>query len=139
MTNQLLDALRLLPPSGSKGFEGLIALLLESLTGQLFCLAKAGSQAGRDMSSRYAQSNVIAVECKRYKNTTKLDTRELQRELDQNLAAMPDLDLWVLVASRHIEDCSQLREELTQKAKKEGIDVRVIADDDQAPSSIEVF
>jgi hypothetical protein len=139
MTNQLLDALRLLPPSGSKGFEGLIALLLESLTGQLFCLAKAGSQAGRDMSSRYAQSNVIAVECKRYKNTTKLDTRELQRELDQNLAAMPDLDLWVLVASRHIEDCSQLREELTQKAKKEGIDVRVIADDDQAPSSIEVL
>jgi uncharacterized protein YukE len=140
MTNDpLLDALRLLPASNSTGFEGLIALLLESLTGQPFCLAKAGSQAGRDMSSRYAQSNVIAVECKRYKNSTKLDIRELLGEIDENLSEMPDLDIWVLVASRTIQDSDQLRTALTQKAKKEGIDVHIIADDDETPSSIEVL
>ena len=137
--NPLLDALRLLPASNSTGFEGLIALLLESLTRQPFCLAKAGSQAGRDMSSRYAQSNVIAVECKRYKNSTKLDIRELLGEIDENLSEMPDLDIWVLVASRTIKDSDQLRTALTQKAKKEGIDVHIIADDDETPSSIEVL
>jgi hypothetical protein len=139
MSHPLLDALRLLPPSGLQGFEGLIALLLESLTGQPFCLAKAGSQAGRDMSSRYAQSNVIAVECKRYKSSTKLDIRELLGEMAQNKRAIPDLDIWVLVASRNIEDCSQLREELTPEAMEKGIDFHVIADDDETPSSIEVL
>jgi hypothetical protein len=63
--------------AGSKGFEGLIAKLLEKLTGYHFLLAKSGSQEGRDLSSRSEKANVIAVECKRYKAQTALDEREL--------------------------------------------------------------
>lgn len=70
MSNQLLDALRKLKPSGVQGFEGLVAQLLEALTERRFYLAKSGSQEGRDMSSGHYDSNVIAVECKRYLNRT---------------------------------------------------------------------
>src|SRR5438046_963745 len=64
MSSRLVDILRQIPPAGSAGFEGLIAQLLEALTGRRFSLALSGSQAGRDMSSREPSANMIAVECK---------------------------------------------------------------------------
>src|SRR5687767_6209877 len=101
-TSGLIDILRKLAPAGPEGFEGLIAHLLETLTGTHFYLAKSGSQEGRDMSSRSLNANVVAVECKRYGQSTELDERELLGELVQATRAIPDLDLWVLVTSREL-------------------------------------
>ncbi len=124
MSNPLLDALRKLKPSGVQSFEGLVAQLLEALTGRRFYLAKSGSQEGRDMSSRHYNSNVIAVECKLYQDTTGLKKRELLGELSEVRRSIPDLDIWVLVTTSKIGD--QLINNLTQESRDSGIEFEVI-------------
>ena len=64
MSSELVDLLRQIDSTGPEGFEGLVARLLTALTGRHFYLARAGFQAGLDASTRSANSNVIAVECK---------------------------------------------------------------------------
>jgi hypothetical protein len=136
MSKTLTDVLRALTPAGEDGFEGLIANLLATLTGSRFALAKSGSQRGRDISSRRLDTNVIAVECKRYAATA-LPNRELLGELDQAIDSIPDLDIWVLVASRDID--SILAEELFAKATKAGVLYIGISLGDGQPSSLEVL
>lgn len=128
MGYDLIGALRKLAATGPDGFEGLVASSLTSLTGQSFCLAKSGSQAGRDMSVSRPSSNVVAVECKRYGAGTELDERSLLGELMQVTEDIPDLDLWVLVASRSIS--SQLQEALQSGASRLGIQFRSISASD---------
>ena len=125
------------PPVGDRGFEGLIAKLLEVLTRRHFRLAKSGYQEGRDMSSRDSYQNAIAIECKRYGKTTPLNERELLGELDQVKAGIPDLDIWVLVTSRDVD--SKLYESLHRKAAQDGIDFAVIDDEDGETSSLAVL
>jgi hypothetical protein len=115
----LFNILRQVKPSGPDGFEGLIAALLEELTGRHFDLATSGTQGGRDMSSRRSNTNVVAVECKRYGQNTELNGRELLGELVQVGQDIPDLDLWVLVASREVP--SQLTEALNRLAAEKGV------------------
>jgi hypothetical protein len=124
-------------PAGDRGFEGLIAKLLEVLTGRHFHLAKSGYQEGRDMSSRDSYQNTVAIECKRYGKTTQLDERELLGELEQVKIGIPDLDIWVLVTSRDVD--SKVYESLHRKAAQDGIDFAVIADGDGEPSSLAVL
>src|SRR5687767_8683625 len=97
MDANVMKVLKQLKPSGPDGFEGLVASLLESLTDAHFNLAISGSQVGRDLTSRRAYGNVIAVECKRYGENRSLDERELLGEIAQIVQAIPDLDVWVLV------------------------------------------
>ena len=52
MSLNLIQLLQRIRPTGPEGFEGLIAALLEALTGAHFHLASGGYQAGRDMSTR---------------------------------------------------------------------------------------
>jgi len=137
MSANLVDLVREIVPTGPDGFEGLIARLLEVLTGQHFRLARSGSQAGRDMSMRHPGCNVVAVECKRYGKETKLGERELLGELVQAVRDIPDLDLWVLIASRSIS--SQLQEALQYQAEREGIGFLSISADDGMPSSLDVL
>jgi hypothetical protein len=59
-------------PAGYDGFEGLVAKLLERLTGQCFYLSLSGRQEGRDLAS-----NSLMVECKRYDDSTSLKSDEL--------------------------------------------------------------
>ena len=81
MSEQLLiKTLKKLPASNKpNNFETLITELLSNLTKQHFRLAKAGYQAGRDISSDDVQSNVVAVECKRYAERYRLGTSFLMR------------------------------------------------------------
>ncbi len=137
MNKPLVEALRQLNPTGWNGFEGLIAKLLKALTGQHFHLAQSGTQSGRDMSSSCPNSNVIAVECKRYGKDTELNQRELLGEIVQVVQAIPDLDLWVLVASRDIP--SQLEEALRLTANQYGITYLSISPDHREPSSLDVL
>lgn len=130
------DGLRDLKASGSEGFEGLIAKSIETLTGRHFHLASSGYQEGRDISSSTLNSNSIAIECKRY-GSTSLNVRDLQGGLTQALKTTPDLDVWVLVASRDVQ--SQADEALRQQANREGIVYFSISTDDGIPSSLEVL
>lgn len=137
MNQELMDALRNLHPSGQQGFEGLIAKLLEVLTGRHFYLAQSGTQLGRDMSASGSNTDVIAVECKRYGRNTELDERELLGEFEQVSTVISDLDLWVLITSRDIP--SQIHESLRKKADKEGVTYLSISTGDGTPSSLEVL
>lgn len=137
MSRNLISELRKIHPSGKDGFEGLVARLLETLTGQYFHLAQSGTQLGRDMSAGSVNHNVIAVECKRYGDKTELDERELIGELVQAATAIPDLDLWVLIASRSIP--SQLHEALRSTSDDCGITYFSISTDDGTPSSLELL
>ncbi len=133
----LVELLRKLAATGHDGFEGLIAGLLETLTGRQFHLARAGSQAGRDMTADRSGASLIAVECKRYGTATNLDVRELLGELVQAAATIPDLDLWVLVTSRPVDD--QLISPLCDEARRRGVEFRAIADSDGAPSTLKAL
>src|ERR1043165_6510705 len=135
--SDLFNILRSVRATGPDGFEGLIAALLEELTGRHFDLATSGAQEGRDMSSRRADANVVAVECKRYGQNTELNERELIGELVQAGEDIPDLDLWVLVASREVP--SQLAESLNRLAAEKGIGFFSISSGDGTPSSLEVL
>jgi len=137
MNTDLIEILRKLNPAGLEGFEGLIAQLLEALTGQRFFLARSGSQAGRDMSSHSYNGNIIAVECKRYDKSTELDERELLGEFVQVSRDIIDLELWVLVASKAIP--SQLEDSLRREATARGVEYFSLSTGDGSPSSLEVL
>jgi hypothetical protein len=137
MNSDLVDLIRRLAPTGTGGFERLVADLLEALTGRHFRLARAGSQAGRDMSLHEANANIVAVECKRYGEDTELNERELQGELAQAAASMPGLDLWVLVTSRDVP--SQLYAALHEQARRENLEFLSVSLGDGEPSSLEAL
>jgi len=126
--NDLYGILRTLDPVGPDGFEGLIARLLETLTERRFFLAKSGFQGGRDMSTERRNANIISVECKRYLENTELNEREILGELQQVSLAIPDLDLWVLVASRTVPDRLQLS--ISQSAQEKGFETIIISTDE---------
>ncbi len=136
MNNKLVEILRLINATGPNGFEGLIAALLEALTGRHFNLATSGSQEGRDMSSRQPHANVITIECKRY-GQTELNERELLGEIVQAEQAIVDLDAWILVASRDVS--SQLAEILHRTLAERGIEFYFLSSGDGQPSSLEAL
>ena len=137
MPKSLIDILRGISPSGPDGLEGLIAELLEALTGHHFQLCSAGYQEGRDMTSRPPNSNRIAIECKRYAKKTDFDELALRGELDQVAQAMPDLDIWGIVTSRDLP--SQIQERLYDSAAQKGIEFFSISSGDGSPSSLETL
>lgn len=133
----MIEHLREIVPTGKNGFEGLVAKLLGNLTGRHFYLARSGSQAGRDMRSDSFSGSVIAVECKRYGNNTELNKVELHDKLMQAVIDIPDLDLWVLVASRDIPD--QLLTLLDKQAARQGVEFRAISAGDGSPNFLEAL
>ncbi len=119
----LLDFLRLLPATGPNGFEGLVRDLLERWTGLTFRLARSGSQFGKDGTSETQRQFSVSFETKRYEETTELNARELSGELLQAKTAFPDLDLWVLAATKEVGD---LAEDLRQSAEYLNIEILVV-------------
>jgi len=135
--SDLHDALRTLPASGDRSFEGLIADLLSNLTGRRFFIARPGRQAGHDAVSDATGGSQASIECKRYLQDTRLDERELLGELVQACQTIPDLDLWVLVASRDVH--AQLLNMLITEGHSKGIEILAISAGDDVPSSLEVL
>lgn len=121
----LATSLRKLPPTGVDGLEGLVQRLVSHATGTQFALARSGTQGGRDMSSSRGGTATIAVECKRYSEDTSLDETELKGKLATGATDIPDLDLWVLAATRTVSD--QLLRGLEDTAERLNVDVLVLA------------
>ena len=118
----LRDYFQQLRPAGAEGFEGLVADLLSDLTGLHFYLSQSGQQSGRDAKTSSQASTVVAIEAKRYADSTKLDERELVAELHQAVTSEPTLDLWILATSRYVPE--QLLKSLEKEA--EGLAVALL-------------
>lgn len=91
-----------LQPTGSDGFEGLVATALADITGLVFRLAKSGSQFGRDAST---ENNpfAIAMEAKRYKDDLSLEDLAGKAAL-AGYYLENKVDLWILVATSKVGD-----------------------------------
>jgi hypothetical protein len=89
------------------------------------------------MSSDRANATVLAVECKRYGDDTELNTRELLGELLQAVGAIPQLDLWVLVASRAVPD--QLYSALQDHADRLKIEVQILSLEADGAGSLDIL
>lgn len=123
-----------LSPTGADGFEGLVGALLGSLTGKRFRLARSGSQAGRDLTTDALEATVITVECKRYGATRELDESDLLGKLSQAVLDIPELDLWIVAASRPVP--AQVQQLLVRAGRKDGVEVRFIETGDGPLSSL---
>ncbi len=132
---EIIDVLTTcLEPTGPHGFEGLIARLLEQLTNQKFFLALSGSQGGKDLASGLRIGNMLAVECKRYRDDTKLSVDSLIAKLHQaSMAAIPP-DVWILVTTKRLG--LQHHEQITMFGRDAGIDCILLDSEDGAESDL---
>jgi hypothetical protein len=115
------EFLQSLKPSGDGSFEDLVGALLGALTGLRFYAARTGDQGGRDGRASGSAGGDIVFECKRYSGDTSLRDRELIGELAQAHLSLPELDVWVIAASRKVTD--QNLETLQAFGKEHGIDI----------------
>jgi len=101
-------------PAGYDGFEGLIAKLLERLTGQSFYLSLSGRQEGRDLAS-----NSLMVECKRYDDSTSLKSDELLAKFAASTLNGIKPDLWMVVTTKRLGE--QHRNQLRDFSQQNGV------------------
>lgn len=121
MIDELCSQLRV---GTSKQFEIVAVELLSELMGLPFFLARGGFQHGADGGTAGQQDRDIRVECKRYSDTTPLDDRELRGEIDDALARNPDLEAWILAATRPVDETT--REKLHLKSEETGLPIVII-------------
>jgi hypothetical protein len=114
-----IAALRQLDPAKKEGsFEELMVRLLARLIRRPVRRARAGAQEGKDALS---DDGALAIECKRYAESTSLSARYLISELEQVKTRHPSLQLWVLVATKDIG--ADQKEELDHAAHGKGLAV----------------
>ncbi|WPD24953.1 MAG: hypothetical protein SD837_10380 [Candidatus Electrothrix scaldis] len=101
-------------PAGYDGFEGLIAKLLERLTGQRFHLSRSGDQGGRDMAS-----NFLMAECKDYKESTTLKIDDLLAKFATATLDTLKPDLWMVVTTKRLDE--QYHNKIRQFSQQSGI------------------
>jgi hypothetical protein len=96
----LREALLALHHSGPNGFEGLLGIVLGSVTGQSFRLARSGSQRGRDGDSAF-DGGATYFEGKRYRESPR--PAEITAKLfDLVNDDAGQVDLWILGATCEI-------------------------------------
>jgi hypothetical protein len=104
--------------------ERLAAALIGRLLGISISVAGSGFQHGGDAGTAGRQGRHLRVECKKYKDTTELDERELLGEIDQAHMRDPALEAWILVATKRVKE--QIQEALHKHSEALGITVVVI-------------
>lgn len=122
--SQLAEALRSLDPAGSLGFEGLLRDILSEVTKVSFGLAKSGPQGGSDVRSLGLNLFEIALEAKRYGESTTLKVDALKAKLFETSRNENGTDLWILAATRAISATDN--EELTLAGEELGITVLIL-------------
>ncbi|MFT4075619.1 MAG: hypothetical protein QM647_08795 [Asticcacaulis sp.] len=116
----LLRALVALKATGADGFEGLIAVVLGTISGEEFRLAASGSQHGLDGGAIHSKSE-IAFEAKLYTGTiNKIDVISKVGEV----GAKGSTDLWVLGATIPIS--KQLADTISSLAEKLGLPILIL-------------
>ncbi|HTO02615.1 MAG TPA: hypothetical protein VL069_02885, partial [Opitutus sp.] len=124
----IVDLLHDLPANGPDGFEGVVAALLEALTGKPFFVAATGRQPRGDAVSHDVR---VSVQAKRYASTTALDANKIMADFHAaRAAANYRLDVYVVAVTR---ETAQLRAELESCQRDTGVDIVVLADDVGSP------
>jgi hypothetical protein len=109
-------------PSGV--LERLASALVGRLAGVTIAVARSGFQHGGDAGPAGRQGRRFRIETKRYADDTPLSDRELLGEIDHALRRDPELECWILVATRPVSE--QVEESLHGKALSAGLPVIVI-------------
>lgn len=123
----LSAALSELKPTGENGFEGMMAVTLDVVTGIPFRLASSGYQRGVDGKSAF--EGAVAFEAKLYKND--LPRKDVLSKIPDLVRHNDHADLvWVLVATCTVP--SQLADDLRADGAKEGVSVLIL---DWVPSN----
>ena len=110
--------------------EKLSAALLSHLLGLPIIVARAGFQYGADAGSAGEQNRRLRLECKRYKDSTNLNERELLGEVDQALCRDEALEAWILIATCSVPE--QIQQSLIQHGEKNGIPIVILDWSDNA-------
>lgn len=105
-------------------FESLTAALIGQLLGATVAVAKSGFQHGADAGSAGRQQRFLRIECKRYRDTTAFDGRQLLGEIDHAVKADPALEAWILAATREVDE--QLERHLFEKGQSLGVPIMVL-------------
>lgn len=108
----------------SAKLEHLAAALLGRLLNVPIAVARSGFQHGADAGPAGQQGRRFRVECKRYRDTTYLDERELLGEVEHALARDEALEAWVLVTTRTVPE--QIRQSLDQHGIERGVPIVII-------------
>jgi hypothetical protein len=119
--DNLSTALSKLNPTGERGFEGLIAVALEAITGIPFRLANSGYQRGVD--GKAAFEGEVAFEGKLYKK--KLPRKDVISKIPDFVRHNDHADfVWVLGATCTVP--AQLADDLRADGAKEGVSVLIL-------------
>ncbi len=97
----LKNAITSLKPTGSNGFEGLLAKCLNDLTGKIFRLAGSGSQHGIDGAS-YDNSIHLTFEGKLY--TGRIRPNDIKNKVFDIVESGIPPNLWMLCATTEIKE-----------------------------------
>lgn len=81
-------------------FEKLLALLIGHLTGETVIVSKAGTQLGDGLNDKAT----IAVQAKRYQESTSLPLNEIAGEIQEIMDQAPYLEVYVLGATKSAQD-----------------------------------
>ena len=113
--------------------EQLASALLSRLLDVPIAIASSGYQYGGDAGPAGHQGRRFRLECKKYRDTTHTNERELLGEIDQALSRDRALEAWLLVATRTVPE--QTRQSLILHGEKNGIPIVVIdwSDSDISP------
>ncbi len=104
--NPYLTLLRTELESMNEGaFEKLSAHLMSRFLGDIaVTVAKSGHQVGADAGTTGARGRRLRIECKRYKETTGLSSRELAGEVAEAVEADELLEAWILMATKVVKE-----------------------------------
>jgi len=137
---QLLGQLRAMEASGDTGFEGFVRDCLQESLGIRFRLMKSGPQSGADMRGDAPANHLqVAVEGKRYGNTTPLPVEQLQLKIVSASQAGSILDLWVLATTRTISATDRIK--LAETGERQGVATAIIdaSDGPGLPSALDLL
>ena len=105
--------------------EDLAAALIGRLLDVPITAANKGSfQHGADAGPAGQHGRRFRIECKKYRDTSRLNERELLGEIDQALMRDEALEAWVLVVTRSVPE--QIRQSLSQHGERLGVPILVI-------------
>ncbi|MFT3955777.1 MAG: hypothetical protein QM722_15725 [Piscinibacter sp.] len=124
MTQQLTRLRSALRAESTGTLEKLAAALISRLVGVRVSVSNSGFQYGGDAGTAGRGGRHLRIECKRYADSTPLDNRELQGEIDDARRRTPGLELWILVSTRNASETTQ--ETLNLKAREAGVPILVI-------------
>jgi len=118
---KLKATLMILKPTGSSGFEGLLAVVLSEIGGVPYRLANSGSQYGIDGKVAFEGEN-IGFEAKRYDKA--IPRTEVLSKIAEVSINSPKTDLWILGATTAVS--SQLADDITKLGQKDGIAILIL-------------